>query len=132
MSEETRWKQRLRNFEASLNLLEMALDIAEPDLVQRAGLIQFYEMAFELSWKTLKDFLEAKGFLELRGPRDVLKLAFNEGLIDDGHLWMKALEDRNLTSHTYDENTAQQIEVLIRNYYANLLRLLKSKLLSLT
>ena len=72
--------------------------IKTPDVVQRAGMIQFFEMCFELSWNAIKDYLEAQGFGDLKSPRASLKKAFQIGLIDEGAVWLKGLEDRNLTS----------------------------------
>jgi nucleotidyltransferase substrate binding protein (TIGR01987 family) len=117
-----RWKQRFQNYEKSLNYLEDALAINMPDIIQKAGIIQFFEMTFELAWNTMKDYLEEEGFLNLSSPRDAIKKAFEIELITDGHAWLKALEDRNLTSHTYDEETATEVENLIRNNYYHLLK----------
>jgi nucleotidyltransferase substrate binding protein (TIGR01987 family) len=116
--EDIRWRQRFQNFEQSLRGLEEALAIAEPDVVQRAGLIQFFEITFELAWKLLKDYLEAEGLTEAKSPRAVLKRAFEMELIGNGHQWLQGLQDRNLTAHTYNEETAALIENLVRqNYY---------------
>jgi len=120
--EDIRWKQRFRNYEKSLNYLEDALAIKQPDVIQRAGIIQFFEMTYELAWNTLKDYLAEQGFLNLNSPRDAIKKAFEIELITDGNIWLKALEDRNLTSHTYDEETAIEVENLIRNNYYRLLK----------
>lgn len=68
-----RWKQRFQNFESTLNHLEKALEIKEPDFVQRAGMIQFFEMSFELSWNMMKDFLVDQGFTDVKSPRDSIK-----------------------------------------------------------
>ncbi len=97
--------------------LEQAIDIKDPEVVQRAGLIQFFEMTFELAWKMLKDYLEEQGFLDVNSPRSVLKKAFEIGLISDGHQWLQCLQDRNLTSHTYNEEIAIEIETTIRQTY---------------
>jgi nucleotidyltransferase substrate binding protein (TIGR01987 family) len=120
--EDIRWKQRFRNYEKSLNYLEDALAIKQPDVIQRAGIIQFFEMTYELAWNTLKDYLQEQGFLNLNSPRDAIKKAFEIELITDGNIWLKALEDRDLTSHTYDEETAIEVENLIRNNYYRLLK----------
>ncbi|MCK4563837.1 MAG: nucleotidyltransferase substrate binding protein [Verrucomicrobia bacterium] len=116
MSKEIRWKQRFVNFEKAFQALERTVAIEHPSEAERGGLIQFFEVAFELSWKTLKDYLEAGGF-QVKSPRDVLKQAFQSGIIQDGHTWMEALEDRNLTAHPYNEETAAKIERLIRKKY---------------
>jgi nucleotidyltransferase substrate binding protein (TIGR01987 family) len=111
-----RWKQRFQNFEKSFLLLQKSLKIVEPNETERAGIIQFYEITFELSWKVMKDFLESIG-IDSQGPKGVLKNAFKEEIIENGQTWLEALEDRNLTVHTYDEFFASNIELKIRNIY---------------
>lgn len=117
-----RWKQRFKNFESTLNHLENALEIKEPDFIQRAGMIQFFEMSFELSWNMMKDYLDEQGFTDVKSPRDSIKKGFETGLIPDGHGWLKMMEDRNLTSHAYDEETSKEIEKLIRQEHYKLLK----------
>ena len=117
-----RWHQRFQNFEKALHYLEAAMNIKDPDIIQKAGLIQFFEMSFELSWNLIKDYLEEQGFVDISTPRGAIKKGFEIGLISDGHLWMKLLEDRNLTSNAYDEKTVTEIEHLIREHYFPLLK----------
>ncbi|MFA5479890.1 MAG: HI0074 family nucleotidyltransferase substrate-binding subunit, partial [Candidatus Muiribacteriota bacterium] len=80
---------------------------------------------FELGWKTLKDFLLENGFNNINSPRDTIKTAFNAEYIKEGHIWLEALKDRNLSTHTYEEEFASQIEKNIRENYFNLLTDLK-------
>ena len=128
MKTDIRWKQRFQNFERSIQFLEKGLQIPNPYIIQKAGLIQFFEIGFELSWQLIKDYLEEKGFNDLKSPRDSIKKGFETGLIIDGHTWLKALESRNLTAHTYDEDTAERVENEIRISYYALLRQLYTKL----
>ena len=100
--QDVRWKQRFQNYEKSLHHLEDALKIKKPDIIQRAGMIQFFEMTFELAWDTLKDYLEEQGFNEIKSPRAAIKKGFEIDLITDGESWLQLLEDRNLTAHAYD------------------------------
>jgi nucleotidyltransferase substrate binding protein (TIGR01987 family) len=116
MNKEIRWKQRFVNFEKAFQALERTVAIERPSEAERGGLIQFFEVAFELAWKTLKDYLEAGGF-QVGSPREVLKQAFQSGIIQNGHAWIEALDDRNLAAHTYNEETALKIERLIRETY---------------
>ena len=126
-----RWIQRFSNFERSFSPLCEALKIESPSVVERAGLIQFFEMAFELSWKLLKDYEEMEGFAP-KTPREVIKQAFQAELVRDGHGWVNALQDRNLMSHTYNEKVAIDVENRIRIQYFPLLKelyeMFKSKL----
>ncbi len=57
----------------------------------------------------MNDYLEEQGLNELKYPREVIKTAFQSELIEDGHIWLKALTDRNLTSHTYNETIADEV-----------------------
>jgi nucleotidyltransferase substrate binding protein (TIGR01987 family) len=123
-NQDIRWKQRLQNFEKAITLLASALQIENPDMLQKAGIIQFFEMSYELAWNTLKDYLEEQGFVDVKSPRSAFKKAFEVGLIEDGHSWMDLLLDRNLTSHAYDEEKVGEIEGLIhQKYYPILIQL---------
>lgn len=111
-----RWKQRFVHFRKAFLLLEQTMTIEHPSDAERAGLIQFFEMSFGLAWKVLKDYLEEEGFT-VASPRDALKQAFQAGLLEDGHVWIEALKDRNLTVHTYEEKIAVAVEQKIRDSY---------------
>jgi nucleotidyltransferase substrate binding protein (TIGR01987 family) len=121
-NQDIRWKQRFQNFSKALDYLESALEIENPDIIQKAGTIQFFEMSFELSWNLVKDYLEEQGFVDVKSPRTALKKAFEIGIIEDGHHWMDLLLDRNLTAHTYDEQKATEMELLILNKYFPILK----------
>lgn len=120
-----RWKQRFANFSKAMNHLENALQIPSPDIVQKAGIIQFFEMSFELAWNMVKDYLEEQGFVDVKSPRSALKKAFEMNILENGHDWMDLLQDRNLTAHTYDEQKASDMEQLIDNKYFPILKALQ-------
>lgn len=126
--EDERWQQRFQNFEKTLLFLEEAIAINAPSIFEQAGLIQFFEINFELSWNVMKEYMEAQGITDLRSPRDSIKKAFEMGLINDGHLWIQALENRNLTLHTYDEARTKKIVSTIEQTYIHILRDLYNKL----
>jgi nucleotidyltransferase substrate binding protein (TIGR01987 family) len=112
----------LTKLEASLKRLGEALaeDNSNPLFID--GTIQRFEFVFELTWKTLKRALEAEG-LVCQTPRETLKTAFQAGWINTEELWLQMLDDRNMTSHTYEEPTATQIYENIQTYYPELLTL---------
>lgn len=120
-NQDIRWKQRFRNFDKTYALLERTLTIKSPSEAERAGLIQFFEMAFELGWKLMKDYLQEEGYT-IHSPKDAIKQAYQANIINDGHTWIAALNDRNLTVHTYEESTALKVEQKIRQDYAPLLK----------
>jgi nucleotidyltransferase substrate binding protein (TIGR01987 family) len=111
-----RWHQRFENFERSYMLLKKSLQLETVSDVERAGIIQFFEMTFELSWKLIKDYLDSEGIL-VKSPREAIKHALQIELINGGDVWLMALSDRNLTVHTYDEAKALAVENMIRNTY---------------
>ncbi|MDA3918879.1 MAG: HI0074 family nucleotidyltransferase substrate-binding subunit [Deltaproteobacteria bacterium] len=116
-----RWKQRFDNFERAYQTFWRIMDIKSPNEAEKMGLVQAFEITFELSWKTLKDYLFALGFEE-KSPRGVLKQAFQNEIIVDGHNWIEALENRNETVHTYDDAMAEKIDKDIRGIYAPMIR----------
>ncbi|MBN1904375.1 MAG: nucleotidyltransferase substrate binding protein [Deltaproteobacteria bacterium] len=125
-SKDIRWKQRFQNFEKSFLLLKRTLDIKKPSEAERGGLIQFYEMTFELAWKLLRDYLYEQGF-NVNSPREAIKQAYQSEIIENGQDWIDALEDRNLTTHTYDEETALKVVKAIKGSYFPLLNALYTR-----
>ena len=124
---EIRWKQRFENFDKSYKLLKKYSNQEITTELERAGIIQFFEMTFELAWKVLKDYLESEGYM-VKSPRETVKQAFQIGWIDNGHIWIDALSNRNLTTHTYDEKLATKMTSEILNAYLPELDKLYNKL----
>lgn len=123
-----RWKQRFENYEKSYLLLDKYSNQPITTELERAGIIQFFEMTFELAWKVLKDYLEAQGYV-VKSPRETIKQAFQVELINDGHVWLDALAKRNLTTHTYDDALAEKLLNQIKGEYLPELKSLYQKLL---
>jgi nucleotidyltransferase substrate binding protein (TIGR01987 family) len=121
MSKE-RFAERQAELKNAADRLREAIAQPESDLV-RDAVIQRFEFTFELVWKSLKLYLERQG-LDCGGPRSTLKKAFAEGLIDspdEADVWLRMLEDRNLTSHAYDEALARRIYQNVARDYSPLL-----------
>lgn len=130
-SQDIRWIQRFNNYKKALKQLEEAVELmGERELtnLEKQGVIQAFEYTHELGWKTLKDFLENRGNTNIYGSRDATKEAFNLGLIEDGEVWMQMIKSRNITSHTYDEGTATEIIILIKDFYYKAFEELKMKM----
>lgn len=109
---DVRWRQRFANFkQAFAQLSKGAATAQERELneLERQGLIQAFEFTHELAWNTLKDFLETTGTTDLFGSVNATRAAFAAGLIKDGEVWMDMIKSRNLSTHTYDQRTADQI-----------------------
>jgi nucleotidyltransferase substrate binding protein (TIGR01987 family) len=117
-----RWQQRFYNFNKAFKQLERFNEVENLNEMEQQGLIKAFEYTFELAWKTLQDLLKVKGYIDIVGPRPVIEQSFQDGYISDGNGWMRMHKSRNLTSHTYDEQTAEEIIENIRNEYYDLLR----------
>lgn len=123
-----RWQQRFANFNKAFNQLERFIFQEDLNEMELQGLIKAFEYTYELGWKTLQDLLKEKGYIGINGPRPVMEQSFQDGYISDGKGWMRMHKSRNLTSHTYDEQTAIEIVKGIRSEYFNLLKQLKIRL----
>lgn len=126
-----RWKQRFVNFNKAFSQFEKFLEKEELNELENQGLIKAFEYTFELAWKTLQDLLKEKGYKEIHGPKPTIQQSFQDGYIKNGKDWMKMLEGRNLTSHSYNEDTANEILDEIRETYFDLLLDLKITLESI-
>lgn len=122
-NQDIRWKQRFENFKKSFSLLTRYKGFDENSELERAGIIQIYEMTFELSWKLLKDYLESQGFV-VNSPREALKQAYQSNIIDNGDIWIEALSSRNKLTYTYDEETAIiECKKIVNTFYPEILKL---------
>jgi len=131
MPADIRWIQRFNNFKKAFSKLEEAEKLAQErplSKLEEQGCIQAFEYTHELAWKTLKDFLENRGVQNLYGSKDTTRAAFKTGLIGNGDIWMDMILSRNLTSHTYDDTTADNIVSAIHSDYFSEFRALKAKL----
>lgn len=120
---DVRWKQRFQNYErAYLRLREGAVTLSRDptNILMQAGLIQMFEFTFELAWKVMKDFLESEGF-QVASPKGTIRQAYQSGYIANAEDWMQALQDRNMTVHTYDDATAQAVVSEISSRYLSML-----------
>lgn len=103
-------------------MLQQFIQEDRNDELSRAGIVHGFEFTFELFWKFLQRYLEQFEVLEEHGPSSVIKKAFEYGYLKDGQKYMDMLRDRNLITHTYNEETAKEIYERIKNVYINTLQ----------
>lgn len=92
---------------------------ANLDSMMLDATIQRFEFCVELTWKVLKKLLQAEGE-EAKTPKQALRKAYAVGWIDEEDVWPAMIKDRNLTSHTYQEELARKIYTHIHTYYPEL------------
>lgn len=136
MEEDIRWQQRFSNYNKALHKLAEAVEYIKNmdakdvddgaaskldevlDEIIKEGLIQRFEYTHELAWNVMKDFLSHAGNTNIYGSKDATKEAFSAALIVNGEVWMDMIKSRNKTSHTYNEETANDIyRKIIHEYY---------------
>jgi len=109
----------------ALDRLETALARPEDDITLDAC-IQRFEFMLRAAWKAIQRQARVEG-LDCASPRECLRVAFGLGLVEDDAQWMSMVEDRNRTSHTYDEAIARAVYRALPGY-ARLLRELGRRL----
>lgn len=107
---------RVESFRLAVIRLREAVELPETD-VSRDAAIQRFEFCFELAWKVIQEKARAEG-LDCRSPKGCLKHAFKAELIHDESGWLDMLEDRNRTTHTYDEALARDVFGRLPRYVA--------------
>ncbi|HPD32865.1 MAG TPA: HI0074 family nucleotidyltransferase substrate-binding subunit [Candidatus Kapabacteria bacterium] len=117
MDQTPRWKYRFKNFDKAFHKLSMIVEKKTLNEIEQMALIQAFEFTLELGWKTMRDYLLENGF-EVRSPKDAIRQAFLAQYIDDGDIWMEAIDKRNESSHTYDDvillNT---VDFIVNEFY---------------
>ena len=104
--------KKFENFCSTLINLEEIFKYEEPfDTVVLTGMVGLYEICFEQAWKVMKELLEAHGYAEnaTGSPKMILKTAFKAGMIKNEALWLKALQERNNVTHSYNKEIALEI-----------------------
>ncbi len=123
--------EKFDNFCRALINLEKITAYSQPyDTVILTGMTALYEICFEQAWKAMKEILEQQGFSENKtgSPRQVLKTAYQSGMINDEEIWPKALQARNNVVHAYNEAIAQSIVKESQEIYIAMFRDLKTTL----
>jgi nucleotidyltransferase substrate binding protein (TIGR01987 family) len=134
MNEDVRWKQRFQSYKKALVIVKNAVELAasrELSDLEKQGVIQGFEFTFELAWNVIKDYLEDQGIIGIIGSKGAVRQAYNKGLVEDGQIWMDMVEARNISSHTYDEETAEKLMKRITEIFYGQFALFAEKMSSL-
>lgn len=119
------------NFFKALENLQQVFDYNEPyENIVLTGLVSYYSICFEQSWKAMKEILEKYGYDESAtgSPKMILKTAYKAGMIKDENLWIEALIERNNVAHSYNEKVALGIVKKIKEKFYDMFVELKEEL----
>lgn len=115
-----RWRQRFANYKQAICQLQEAVELSRQralSALEKQGVIQAFEFTHELAWNLLKDYLQDQGYQDIKGSKDTTRAAFKIALIADGEQWMAMIQSRNLSSHTYNQHTAETLVIAILEQY---------------
>ena len=131
-NEDIRWIQRFNNYRKALARLGEAVALSEErDLsdLEQQGLIQGFEFTFDLAWKTLQDYLRHhKRPNDNGGPNVIIEQALADGIIKGDEVWKAMKKSRDLSSHSYNGETADDIAENILDTYHGLFIQLETRL----
>lgn len=122
--------RKYENFCDSLANMKEIYNYEEPfDNVVLTGLVGLYELCFEQSWKMMKEILQSHGYEEgsTGSPKIILKTAFSAGMIKNEELWLRALQERNNVTHSYNKRIALEIVAAAKDSFYQMFCELKSE-----
>jgi nucleotidyltransferase substrate binding protein (TIGR01987 family) len=93
--------------------------------LERDGLIQRFEYTYELAWKTIKKILASKGIIA-NSPRDVFRAAAQLNIIDNPTLWFDFVDKRNMTTHVYKQELADDVLEIVPVFDQEITKLIKT------
>lgn len=126
-----RWKQRFKHFQKALSQLTRAVELSRQrplSDIEQQGLIKAFEFTHELAWNVMKDYFEYQGNASIMGSRDATREAFQRNMVADGHGWMEMIKSRNMTSHTYNQEIADEISGKVIGCYISLFQQFNSRI----
>jgi len=120
---------KMQSFEKALQTLEEAVALKYSKVVRDAT-IQRFEYTFELCWKVLRSYLKEIHGIICNSPKNCFREGFSIGLYGENatEKYLKMVDDRNDTTHTYDEKIAARIYKQIKETYYPLLKELETEL----
>ena len=127
-----RWHLRFRSFCTVLAQLEEAAELSHSRALsdlERAGMVQLFELSWELGWKVVRDYLSDAGMpLDIPSPINAIRGGMAANLVADGDGWVEAMKARNRMAHEYDRVTFERLETDIAGRYLPLLAALRQRL----
>ena len=99
-------------------LKALGVALAQPkNEFTRDATIQRFEYSYELCWKTLRRYLAINSGIKEYNIKNIFREAFRQQLLGDVEAWFAYHEARNLTTHTYNENTAEATYLVAKQFF---------------
>lgn len=117
-----KWIERLEVFRNAIARLNEVIEIGKQrslNQFERDSLIKRFEFSYEMAWKLMMSYEKECGLIGVLGSKDVVRQAFSMSIIDNGEAWLEMIDDRNKTSHLYDEEMSiDVIDAITHTYYS--------------
>lgn len=98
--------------ESAISRLNEVLVIPKTDIV-RDSAIKRFEIVFDMTWKTVKAFLQERQGVNVASPKEAFREAYRQKLIPYDDFWLDLADKRNLTVHTYKKAVAEEVFVIL-------------------
>jgi len=108
------------NFSNCLSVLKGAdFEMAFSNDIYRSGVVFQFNLTFELAWKALQGVMRLHGAeaAETGSPREILKLGYKLGFVNNPEVWLEMLKNRNLAAYIHDEDMVDTLILLIRDSF---------------
>lgn len=112
--------KKLDNFSNCLTILRNAdFKLADNNDIYRTGVIEQFNLTFELAWKALQEILRLHGAegADTGLPREILQLGYKLGFVNDSAVWLLMLKKSNTSVHIYNEQEVDEMILLIRDSF---------------
>jgi nucleotidyltransferase substrate binding protein (TIGR01987 family) len=116
-----RFEDGLHNYQKAVERFAEVVDRREEFYREGFGdiyldlVVKRFEFTYEMSWKAIKRYLDFIG-MSCINPRSCFQEAYAQKLISEESIWLDMIEQRNLSSHIYDENEIKGILLKIGGY----------------
>lgn len=114
----------IARYQKALSDKNIDLDTKEE---RRDSLIKRFELTYDLLWKYLREYMIITQGITADSPRKVFQQCLSLGLTNDKETseLIDLIEDRNLTTHVYDVELANQVAEDIQRHHAVIDKIIK-------
>ena len=111
--------KKFENYKSNLAILVSAKNEDLNNEFILSGIINKFNLQFELGWKVLKELMKYEGLAVANtgSPREIIKAAYTMYDFIDEDKWLQMLKDRNNLAHIYDGEAAKRLVRTILDIY---------------
>ncbi len=127
MANNDRFEVARSQYNRALDRLQEVVALSETDII-RDSLIQRFEFTYELAWKSMFYWMRDQGEKIPEMQKPIIQAAFRCELIVSPEIWEEMNDQRDETSHTYNEAKAVSVSAFVRSVAVREFEELRAKL----